>query len=110
MALRKQPKQDPLKALWLRLPPLVRNRYFLTLVVFTFLLVFVDRHDLLTQFRLKNTVERLENDLERYDEKIDAAEATKLDREQNRERFARESYYMQKDDEDVFIIQDEEKE
>lgn len=104
MAVRKKTKVHPITQQWQKLPWYIRNRYFLALVAFTILLVFVDRHDLLTQFRLQNTVERLEGDLERYDEMIDAAEAEKLDREQNKERFARESYYMQKDDEDVFII------
>ncbi|MEM6770328.1 MAG: hypothetical protein AAF597_07090 [Bacteroidota bacterium] len=110
MALKKKPQQDPLKKLWLKLPPYIRNRYFLTLVAFTIIMVFVDRHDLLTQFHLQSTVERLEGDLERYDGLIDAAEAEKLDMEQNGERFARESYYMQKDDEDVFIIVEEKEE
>ena len=111
MAVKKKTNQpDFVTQQWRKLPPYIRNRYFLALVGFTVLLVFVDRHDLLTQFRLQSTVERLEDDLDRYDEMIDAAEAEKLDREQNRERFARESYYMQKDDEDVFIIVDKEKE
>lgn len=107
MALKKQ-KPDPLKALWLKIPPYLRNRYFLTLVTFTFFMVFIDRHDVATQFTLHRTVDRLENDLEEYDALIDAAEAEKLNMETNRERFARESYYMQKDDEDVFIIVDQE--
>lgn len=110
MALRKKKKVSPVNQLWQKLPWYVRNRYFIALVAFTVLLVFVDRHDLVTQFRLQRTVERLENDMKRYDEKIDAAEAEKLDREQNKERFARESYFMQKDDEDVFIIVDEDQE
>ena len=110
MALKKTPQQDPLQKLWLKLPPYIRNRYFLTLVVFTAIMVFVDRHDLLTQFHLQSTVERLEGDLDRYDELIDKAEAEKMDMEQNGERFARESYYMQKDDEDVFIIVEEKEE
>lgn len=110
MALKKKPQQDPLKKLWLKLPAYIRNRYFLTLVVFTAIMVFVDRHDLLTQFHLQSTVERLEGDLDRYDELIDAAESEKMDMEQNGERFARESYYMQKDDEDVFIIVEKEEE
>ncbi|MEM1357490.1 MAG: hypothetical protein AAGF89_04790 [Bacteroidota bacterium] len=107
MALKKQ-KPDPLKALWLKIPPYLRNRYFLTLVAFTFFMVFIDRHDVATQFTLGRTVDRLEQDLEEYDELIDAAEAEKLNMETNRERFARESYYMQKDDEDVFIIVEDE--
>jgi len=107
MAIKKQ-KPDPLKALWLKLPPYLRNRYFLALVAFTFFMVFIDRHDVATQFSLSSTVNRLEEDLEEYDELIDVAEAEKLNMETNKERFARESYYMQKDDEDVFIIVDKE--
>ncbi|MFT7120601.1 MAG: cell division protein FtsB [Neolewinella sp.] len=110
MALKKKPQQDPLKKLWLRLPPYIRNRYFLSLVAFTILIVFIDRHDVLTQFKLNSTVDRLEEDMDRYDVMIDAAEAEKMDMEQNSERFARESYFMQKDDEDVFIIVEEGKE
>lgn len=98
---------DPLLKLWNKVPPYLRNRYFLTLVAFTFLMVFVDRHDVATQYRLHNTVQRLETELENFDGRINAAEAEKLDMEVNRERFARESYFMQKDDEDVFILVDE---
>lgn len=107
MALKKKSK-DPVAALWYKLPPYVRNRYFLALVGFTVVMVFVDRHDVMTQFKLNSTVHRLEEDLGHYDKLIGDAEAEKLDMERNKESFARESYYMQKDDEDVFIIVDEE--
>lgn len=89
------------------LPSYLRNRYFVTLVAFTVLMVFFDRHDVGTQFRLYSTVQRLEEDLDRYDDLTDQAEAEKLDMEMNRERFAREQYFMQRDNEDVFIIVDE---
>ncbi|THH39268.1 hypothetical protein [Neolewinella litorea] len=105
MASRKA--QNPLTALWMRVPPYLRNRYFVTLLLFLVLMIFIDRHDLSTQFRLHRTVNRLEADLERYDRLTAEAEAEKLDMEQNRERFARENYYMQQDDEDVFIIVDQ---
>ena len=72
-------------------------------------MVFIDRHDIATQFRLHSTVDRLEEDMNRYDELIDGAEAEKLDMEANKETFAREGYFMQKDDEDVFIIVADEK-
>lgn len=109
MALKKK-KKDPLVALWQKLPPYLRNRYFLALVAFTFIMVFIDRHDIATQFRLHSTVDRLEEDMGRYDELIDQAEAEKLDMESNKETFAREGYFMQKDDEDVFIIVADEQE
>lgn len=104
MATRKS--QNPLAVYWNRLPAYLRNRYFVTLLLFLGLMLFVDRHDVGTQFRLHNTVNRLEADLERYDRLTAEAEAEKLDMEMNRERFARENYYMQQDDEDVFIIVD----
>ncbi|MEM9836290.1 MAG: hypothetical protein AAF828_07295 [Bacteroidota bacterium] len=87
-----------------KLPSYVTNRYFLTLVVFTAYMVFVDRHDILTQFHLRSVVDRLEEDQQYYEEKIKEAEAERLDRELNKERFARETYFMQRDNEDVFII------
>jgi len=102
-------RKDPIAELWNKLPPYIRNRYFLALVAFTFFMVFIDRHDIATQFRLSSTVDRLENDLGRYDGLIGGAEAEKLDMQTNRETFAREGYYMQKDDEDVFIIVEEKK-
>lgn len=103
-------KNDPITELWNKVPPYLRNRYFLALLGFTFFMVFIDRHDIATQFRLKSTVNRLESDLEQYDEMIRDAEAEKKDMEDNRETFAREGYFMQKDDEDVFIIVAEEQE
>ena len=101
-------KQDPVTALWQKLPPYLRNKYFLALIAFTFLMVFIDRHDVVTQYRLNRTVDRLETELVDFDDLIDQAEAEKLDMETNRETFAREGYFMQKDDEDVFIIVDKE--
>ncbi|WP_020567750.1 hypothetical protein [Neolewinella persica] len=103
-------KSDPIADLWNKVPPYLRNRYFLALVAFTFFMVFIDRHDIATQFRLHSTVNRLEESLQGYDELIDNAEAEKMDMEANRETFAREGYFMQKDDEDVFIIVEEEEE
>ena len=104
MASRK-PK-NPVVATWERVPPYLRNRYVVTLALFLVLMIFFDRHDVGTQFRLYSTVNRLEEDLQRYDRLTAEAEAEKLDMEMNRERFARENYYMQQDDEDVFIIVD----
>ena len=102
MATRK--KKSPLQAYIDKIPPYLTNRYFLVLVAFVAWMVFLDRHDVMTQFQLRSSVNHLEEELEGFDEKIAGEEAAKQHMESNRERFARESYYMQKDDEDVFII------
>ncbi len=99
-----QKRDNPILDVWHKLPAYLRNRYFLTLVAFTAILVFTDRHDIWTQFKLRAVVNRLEVDKSYYQDKIQEAEAERLDRQINQERFARETYFMQRDDEDVFII------
>lgn len=93
--------------LWKKLPAPLRNRYFLTAVVFIAFMVFFDRHDILTQIHLQRTVNKLEHDKVFYEEQIENEEEKRLDMQINEERFAREQYYMQQNNEDVFIITDE---
>lgn len=87
-----------------QVPAPLRNRYFLVLALFFAWMIFFDRHDIITQWRLQRTVNKLEADKEFYSEKIEEAEQERLDLDINDEKFAREQYYMKKSDEDVFII------
>ena len=95
---------NPLQPLLERLPKPLRNKYFLVLAVFAAWMVFFDKHDVITQWRLQRTVDKLEEDKAFYTQKIKEAEQTRLDLEANREEFARERYYMKESDEDVFVI------
>ena len=103
MAKRKNPFQPLLD----RIPAPVRNRYFLLSIMFLAWMVFFDKHDVLTQFQLQATQERLKADKAYYEDKIKEAKADKIDIERDKEKFAREHYYMQKDDEDIFIFVEE---
>jgi cell division protein DivIC len=98
----------PWQSLWQKLPAPLQNRYYLTLVVFFFILVFLDRNSLWTQFRLFRAKTRLENDKAYYQQKIKDAQAEAEVFEQTKEKYAREHYYMKKDGEDVFIIRSSE--
>lgn len=103
MARRKSPLQPMLD----RIPAPFRNRYFLVSILFLAWMVFFDKHDILTQYRLQQSLDHLEMDRTYYQEKIEMAKADKADIERDKEKFAREHYYMQKDDEDVFIFVEE---
>lgn len=83
----------------------MRNRYFLVLALFFAWMVFFDRHDLLTQWKLSQSVKELKVKKAYFSEKIIEAKEDKKEIESNREKFAREKYYMHKKDEEVFIIQ-----
>ena len=96
---------NPLDQLKKQLPAPLRDKYFLVLIVFFFLMIFVDKHDLLTQIKLKNSVERLEHDKAYFQKEIEQAKEDRLKLETNKEEFAREKYHMHKSDEDVFVIE-----
>lgn len=93
-----------IKDLWNKLPAPLRNRYFITALVFVAFMIFFDRHDVLTQVHLQRTVNKLEQDKVFYEDQIKREEEQRLDMDINQERFAREQYYMQRNNEDVFII------
>ncbi|MCB0522434.1 MAG: hypothetical protein H6577_26205 [Lewinellaceae bacterium] len=98
---------NPFQLLLRKLPRPLRNKYFLSLTVFAALMVFLDKHDLITQFKLSRSVKNLEHDKAYYEGKIQEAQVDQQNIEANKEQFAREKYHMHKSDEEVFIIQNE---
>ena len=98
---------NPWQALWQKLPKPLQNRYYLTLVVFLFYLIFIDRHNLWTQWRLTGAVHRLEEDRSFYEQKIKEVKNEAADFEVTKEKYAREHYFMKKRGEDVIIINEE---
>ncbi len=102
--------KNPFLPLYEKIPKPFRNRYFLVLVLFFMWLIFFDKHDVLTQFRLQQTADELSSKKEFYKEKIKQVRQDRADLFTNTksiEKFAREKYLMKKDDEDVFVIIEE---
>ncbi|HMQ46539.1 MAG TPA: septum formation initiator family protein [Saprospiraceae bacterium] len=99
--------KNPFQPLLDQLPAPMRNRYFLVLVLFFAWMIFFDRHDFLTQWQLNRSVNRLEKEKEELSGQIKEAKQERLDLEVHKEKFAREQYYMKKNNEEVFIIPDE---
>lgn len=106
MAINKNPFTPILE----KIPTPFRNRYFLVLIMFFAWLIFFDKHDVLTQFRLQQTAQELDAKKVFYREKIKEVRQDRADLFTNSksiEKFAREKYLMKKDDEDVFVIIEE---
>jgi cell division protein FtsB len=102
--------KNPIDQLLESIPKPIRNRYFLILVLFFAWMIFFDKHDVLTQWQLKNTVDQLKEEKAFYTNQIEQAEEERLELEINKEKIAREKYYMKRLGEDVFIIVDEKEE
>lgn len=100
---------NPFRALLQRLPVPLQNRYYLTLVIFLFVLIFPDRNNLWTQYRLYRAQVRLKADQAYYHQKIKEAREEAEDFELTKEKHARQNYFMKQRNEDVFIIQSQNK-
>lgn len=91
-----------------KVPPPFRNRYVIAATLFLLWMVFFDSANMLTQFRLVQAVNNLKKDKVFYQDQIKKAEEEKKTLEEDKETFAREQYYMQKENEEVFILEDPE--
>ena len=96
-----------------RIPKPLKNKYILTLVFFSFWIIFIDDYNLIKQHQLQKNVDALEDQKEYYISEINK-DSTELYHLQNtkeeQERFAREKFLMKKDNEDVFIIREKKNE
>ncbi|MCB0617759.1 MAG: hypothetical protein KDC43_12650 [Saprospiraceae bacterium] len=90
-----------------QIPKPFRNKYILVLLIFSIWMFFFDSAKVSTQYQLNQSVDKLKQDRAYFEEHIRQAQDDKASLEENKEKFAREKYYMQKQDEDVFIFVEE---
>ncbi|MBX3102879.1 MAG: septum formation initiator family protein [Bacteroidetes bacterium] len=84
-----------------------RNRYVLVVTLFALWMLFFDAYNLPSQGRVNKRIQRLEQRRDWYVQEIDhLREEHKrlLQNPRELERVARERYYLQKPNEDVFVI------
>ena len=98
-------RPNPFKPILDTIPAPMRNIYFLSLVLFFAYMIFFDKHDFLTQWRLQQGLNKIEQDKMYYENKIKEVKKDRRDIENDKEKFAREHYYLSKKGEDVFIIE-----
>jgi cell division protein DivIC len=90
-----------------RLPAWIRNKYFLSSFVFLGFLLFFDDRDLLTNYQHRTQLKELEKSAEYYRQEIEKTrtELTQLKTDAaTLEKYAREKYFMKRDNEDLFIV------
>ncbi|MGV0996475.1 FtsB family cell division protein [Empedobacter falsenii] len=88
----------------------VWNRYFILTVAFAVWMIFFDQNSFFVHRELDKQIKLLEVDEQYYQEHLDT-ESEKLNQLNSNpaeiERIAREKHFLKKDDEDIFIIQQE---
>ena len=90
---------------------IIRNKYLLTIIGLVVWIVFFDKNDLKTQLKLRDDVKKLQEERNYYAAEIKqiTSDISELNTNpETLEKFAREKYLMKKDNEDVFVIVEEE--
>ena len=85
----------------------INNKYFYTGLAFVIWMIFFDQESFIDRYHLNQTLKDLENQKAFYLDEINKNEAAIYILENDTsqlEKFAREKYYMKKDNEDVFVI------
>ncbi len=87
-------------------PEKVINKYTITGMVFFIWMFFFDKNKWLNQWQLSQSIFRLEREKQNLGNLIVLAKKDKQDLDQNKEKYAREKYFMHKSNEDVFIFEE----
>lgn len=96
-----------MKEIFDRIPSLLKNFYVLTIIVFVAWMVFFDSNDFISQIKLSAQQSELEEAKAFYQDKIKDVKEDRdalLNNDELLEKIAREKYFMQKPNEDVYIV------
>lgn len=86
---------------------MLKNKYVFTTLAFLIWLSFFDKNDFISEYSYRQQLKSLREDKEFYlnEIKVNKEKLNELmSSPANLEKFAREKYYMKKDNEDVFVI------
>ena len=101
--------KNPIKKITDRHPLLkfMSNKYVLVLVFFIIWMLFLDNYSYMDHRFLNKEIEELETNKKYYQNEIkkDKKNIKTLKNQHQIEKYAREKYYMKKDNEDIFIIE-----
>lgn len=90
-----------------KIPPFLRNKYFLTITIFVVWILLLDTNNLIERYSQISDLRKLRQEKEYYTKKIeeDKKKLNELKTDNhNLEKFAREQYKMKKKNEDLYII------
>ena len=90
-----------------KIPPVLRNKYLLTLIIFAVWILLLDSNNLISRWKEMRNLKKLKAEKEYYVQRIEE-DKRKLHElktsDRNLEKFAREQYRMKKPEEDLYII------
>jgi hypothetical protein len=95
-----------------KLLDILNNKYALTILIFGVWMLFFDNNNFITQIRLNRTLDELEMERDYYISEIEKDRRATYELVTDTltiEKFGREKYLMKRDNEDIYLIIDQEK-
>ncbi len=90
-----------------KIPSFLKNRYILTLSVFVFYMLFFNDADVFSVYNSQTELNEIQEEIDWYKNQTDECR-TRLEKLESGgfelERLAREKHYLQRENEDVFIV------
>jgi cell division protein FtsB len=90
-----------------KIPYWLKNKYAYTLLFFIIWVCFIDQNNIMTAYSYNVELNKLEKEKEYFNEAIEKTSKELFDLTENPatlEKFARENYFMKKEDEEVFVF------
>jgi len=94
----------------INIPPFLKNKYIVTLIVFGIWVIFFDQNNLWDRSKLSSRINQLEKQKNHYEVEIEQNQRKLKEIQESPEsleKFAREQYLMKKKNEDIFVIIEE---
>ena len=92
-----------------KLGKILLNKYLIVFLAYTIFVTFFDQHSLIYRWQTHRKITQLEKEYNFYQDEIKSNKQKKFELQsskENLEKFAREHYYMKKENEDIFIIKE----
>jgi len=92
-----------------KLGKILLNKYLIVFLAYTVFVTFFDQHSLIYRWQTHRKINELEKEYEFYQSEIKSNKLKKFELQSsnaNLEKFAREHYFMKKENEDIFIIKE----
>lgn len=93
-----------------KVPDWLKNKYVITIMVFVVWISFFDQNNFITQYDYIRELHSLEKDKAYFIEELTKTKQELNDLTTNPvtlEKFAREKYFMKKDNEEIFVFEQE---
>lgn len=89
-----------------QLPAWLRNKFFIAFAAFTVWMLFFDERDVFTMQHHRQELRELQQSKKYYTDQInkEKTQLESLKMAATLEKYAREKYYMKRDNEDLFLI------